>query len=111
MKSVRKNADAGLVTSENEAFGRTTIEGMLSMMAMIGRNSGGTSEQIKNDETGLLYDGSVSDLARCICTLAEDRGLLQKFAKAGFEDAKKYASGYAAKVTEQTIDLVFEDKL
>ncbi len=111
MKSVRKKADAGLVTSENEAFGRTAIEGMLSMMAMIGRNSGGTSEQIKNDETGLLYDGSVSDLARCICTLAEDRGLLQKFAKAGFEDAKKYASGYAAKVTEQTIDLVFEDKL
>lgn len=111
MKTLRKNSDIGLVTSENEAFGRTTIEGMLSMMTLIGRNSAETAKLINNDKTGLLYDGSVADLARCICTLVKDRSLLQKFAKAGFEDAKKYTSGYAVKITEQTIDAVFANQL
>lgn len=69
---------------------------------------------IKNDKVKLIapvYDGSVADLARCICTLVKDRSLLQKFAKAGFEDAKKYTSGYAVKITEQTIDAVFANQL
>lgn len=111
MKSVRKNADIGLVPFKNEAFGRTTIEGMLSMMAMIGRDSGETSNLIKNGKTGFLYDGSVLDLVKCISKLVENRSLMKQIAKAGFEDAEKYTSGYAAKVTERTIDAVLEGRL
>lgn len=110
MKSVRKRMDVGLVPSENEAFGRTAIEGMLSMLAMVGRDSGGTSEQIKHGITGLLYDGSVQDLARQLVYLAENRKSMQEIACAGFEEAvAKYTCGYAARVTDEAIQRVLEN--
>lgn len=49
-------ADAVLVCSRNEAFGRVTLEAMLMKKAVIGSNSGGTIELIHDGETGLLYD-------------------------------------------------------
>ena len=106
MKNLRRQMDIGLVSSTNEAFGRTMIEGMLSELAMVGRDSGGTSEQIRDGETGLLYDGTVEDLADKYLSLDRDRILLQQLACAGFEDAKRFTDGYAADVTERAIKSV-----
>lgn len=106
MQSLRRKMDIGLVSSTNEAFGRTMIEGMLSELAMIGRDSGGTSEQVRDGETGLLYDGTVEDLAEKYLILDADRMLLQQLARAGFEDAKRFTDGYAAGVTERAIKKV-----
>lgn len=86
MISLRDKMDVGIVASTNEAFGRTTIEGMLSMMAMIGRNSGGTTEQIKHMETGLLYDGSVEDLTKQILEFYNNRNKMEEIARKGFEE-------------------------
>ena len=108
MQSLRRQMDIGLVSSTNEAFGRTMIEGMLSELAMIGRDSGGTSEQISDGETGLLYDGTVGDLAEKYLVLDRDRALLQQLARAGFEDAKRFTDGYAADMTERAIKSVID---
>ncbi|MBM6906445.1 glycosyltransferase family 4 protein [Collinsella tanakaei] len=108
MQSLRKQMDIGLVSSISEAFGRTMIEGMLSELAMVGRDSGGTSEQIRDGETGLLYDGTVEDLAEKYLTLDGDRILLRQLACSGFEDAKRFTDGYAIDVTEQAIKRVID---
>lgn len=55
MNDLRKEMVFGIIASESEAFGRVTIEGMLSGMLMIGADAGGTSELIQNDVTGFLY--------------------------------------------------------
>ncbi len=51
-----KQADAVLVCSKNEAFGRVSIEGMLASKPVIGTNSGGTAELIIDGVSGLLYE-------------------------------------------------------
>lgn len=55
LSEFRRNADIGLVCSEKEALGRVTIEGILSGLIMVGAESGGTAEIIRNMENGYLY--------------------------------------------------------
>lgn len=86
----RRNMDIGVVASSNEAFGRVTVEGMLSDMAIIGANAAGTSELISNNETGLLYEvHNVLDLANKIEFLCLNRDVLRTLAESGFEYAKE----------------------
>ena len=104
--------DVGIVSSDNEAFGRTTIEGMLSTLAMIGRNSGGTTEQIRDGQTGFLYDGSVKDLASKIEALYLDRSLLKKVAVNGFTEAVElYTHGRCAKIVDSAIQDVLRNPM
>ncbi len=66
-------ADAVLVCSTAEAFGRVTVEAFLAGKPVIGARSGGTAELIEQGG-GLLYTpGDVADLASQIRTLAGDR--------------------------------------
>ncbi|MCC8173662.1 MAG: glycosyltransferase family 4 protein [Odoribacter sp.] len=111
MLSLRKNMDVGIVSSTNEAFGRTTIEGMLSMMTMIGRASGGTVEQIKDRKTGLLYDGTVKGLADCIEYLLINRSEMERMARTAFDESiKLYTDGKCAQVAEEAIEFVLSSK-
>ena len=48
-------ADVILVCSQWEAFGRITVEAMLTGKAVIASANGGTTELIKDGENGLLY--------------------------------------------------------
>lgn len=66
-------ADALLMCSRCEALGRVTIEAMLLGKAVIGANTGGTTELITDGVTGLLYEhGNIKDLKRAIRQLASD---------------------------------------
>jgi len=67
-------ADAILMCSENEAMGRVTAEAMSACKPVIGRDSGGTSELIKHNENGLLYDGDVDSLASSMEKLSDNPG-------------------------------------
>jgi glycosyltransferase involved in cell wall biosynthesis len=68
------SADALLMCSRCEAFGRVTIEGMLAGKPVIGARSGATEELIQDGRTGLLYTvGDPHDLASKIRKLCEDR--------------------------------------
>ncbi len=61
-----QSADAILVCSRCEAFGRVTVEGMRAGKPVIGARSGGTQELIQDGFNGLLY------------TVADDRDLAEK---------------------------------
>lgn len=56
IEEVRKKMDIELMCSKSEAFGRVTVEAMLSSMPVIGSKSGGTVELIRDGENGLLYE-------------------------------------------------------
>ena len=67
IKQLYLDTDIVLMCSQSEAFGRVTVEAMMSGCLVIGANSGGTMELVSDNETGLLYtSGDYSDLAEKI---------------------------------------------
>ncbi|MBT8909007.1 glycosyl transferase [Lactobacillus delbrueckii subsp. bulgaricus] len=63
--SRRKKYDVAFVCSKMEALGRVTVEAMYYGNLVIGANSGGTAEIIKNGKTGILYkSGDINDLVK-----------------------------------------------
>lgn len=62
VKVYMAKASAFLMCSENEGLGRVTIEAMFYGCPIIGRNTGGTLDFIKDKENGLLF----SDLNTCV---------------------------------------------
>lgn len=68
-----------LVTSKNEAFGRTILEAMLLGKPVIATKAGGVPEIIEDGKNGILYTPSnTSELAEKIDTLVNNPSL-QKF--------------------------------
>src|SRR4030095_10023516 len=73
-------ADVVLLCSKNEAFGRVTVEAMLLKKPVIGTNSGGTPELIREGYNGLLYEpGDYRQLADKIEYFIEDREKVREF--------------------------------
>ena len=67
LDEIRKNINIYLMCSQNEAFGRVTIEAMMAKNLVIGANTGGTIELISNGFNGFLYhQGDYKDLANQI---------------------------------------------
>ena len=67
-----------------EAYGRVTIEAMLSGCLAVGVNTGATPELIKDGETGLLYQaGNVESLAECIEEALSNPERSRRLAKSG----------------------------
>lgn len=59
-----RNADIGITTSRNEAFGRITVEYMKYGLITIGADAGATKYIIENNRNGLLYKvGDSEELA------------------------------------------------
>lgn len=56
--SVRNEYDIAVVASHSEAFGRVTIEGMLSGLIVLGINKGANPELINDHVSGFLYNDS-----------------------------------------------------
>lgn len=83
-----KKLDIVIVNSISEAFGRVTVEAASYGIPVIGRNSGGTSEIIKDNFTGLLHDGSVTDLTSKIELLITNEELRIQIGKNGWEHTK-----------------------
>ena len=81
-----KIADAVLVCSRNEAWGRVAAEAMIFEKPVIGYNSGGTKEIIINKLTGLLYN-NIEELSSCMKTIILDKELVNDI----ICNSKKYA--------------------
>jgi len=82
-------ADAVVHCSRHEAFGRVTVEGMLSGKPVIGARSAGTAELIRDGETGLLYEpGDVKQLAGALRRLIDDPGEARRLGATGREWAR-----------------------
>lgn len=64
MNSLREQMDVELVCSRSEAFGRVTIEAMMSTNPVIATNAGANAELVVDLYNGLLYaQGQPKDLA------------------------------------------------
>ena len=88
LTNIRKNTDIALICSKNEAFGRVTIETMLSNQLVIGANTGGTIEIVNNLVNGILYkQGDYEDLAEKIKFATENKEKCSEI----IEYAYKYA--------------------
>ncbi len=107
------HADASLVCSRCEAFGRVTIEAMKLGRPVIGSNSGGTPELIDDHRTGLLYEpGNASDLTekiRWMVDRPQDRLLMganaARYARERFT-LERYGHDFAVVLN----DVVADDK-
>ncbi len=82
-------SDVALMCSPNEAMGRVTLEAMASGVPVIGYNSGGTKELIINGFNGLLYNGTVKDLANKISYLIENPRKARELGLNGLNDINK----------------------
>lgn len=100
-------SDCLLMCSENEAFGRVTAEAMSACLPVIGKNSGGTPEIIKDSETGLLYN-TFDELVEAMQKLAQNPKLGQKMGMAGWLRARNLFNieDYAANVYRVIQDLM-----
>ena len=77
-------SDIVFVCSESEAFGRVTVEGMLSGALVIGANTSATKELIKDGETGFLYEwNNYNSLANIIDYAINNIEKSKTIAKAG----------------------------
>ena len=78
------NMDVGLMLSKNEAFGRVTIEYMLSSMPVIASKGGASTELIQEGKQGYLYElGNEAELADCMkrfCYSKKQIEIMGKFA-------------------------------
>lgn len=89
LKEIRQKHDIGLTCSKAEAFGRVTIENMMSGMLAIGTDSGGTAELIAHGKTGFLYTpGDDKQLAEILMMTAKDRKQMLAIAAKGQENAR-----------------------
>lgn len=108
MHALRKQCQIGVTASKMEAFGRVTIENMLSGMLVIGANSGGTSELIRNGETGFIYESeNYRDLAKVLEKAINNPESMQQIAQKGQEYAKEFTKNSCAnKILEYLNDIV-----
>lgn len=71
--SLYKQADAVVICSRNEAFGRVTLEAMQLGKPIIAAGSGGTLDLIEDEVNGLLYPpGNTAELADRIKRLMDE---------------------------------------
>lgn len=102
-----KKADIVLMCSTSEAFGRVTVEGMLSGALVIGAESAATLELIQNGKTGLLYtSGHADELAARIAYAIEYPEIVAKVANNG----QQYAlQNLTAERNADNINMLYTD--
>ncbi len=84
VESFLKKTDILFVCARSEAFGRTTVEAMLAGNLVIGANTAGTKELIRDGETGFLYSlGNTDDLCEKMIYVINHREQSQRIASQG----------------------------
>jgi len=106
---LRKSMDIELVCSRSEAFGRVSIEAMMSMNPVIASNSGANPELIQDGINGFLYQqGNSENLAEKISHILKNTNLISELGK----NAYLYAvENYTAYKNANQIEEVYEKAL
>lgn len=80
--------DVGIIASSNEAFGRVTIEYMMSNLAVIASDGGANLEIVDDELTGLIYPtGDITKLAECMTRMINNKDFMKQIAKDGRKKA------------------------
>lgn len=95
---VRKACGIGVVASKSEAFGRVTVEGMLSDLIMVGADAGGTAELINDGVNGFLYSlGDAEKLADKLDQVYHSSAAeINDIRKVALETGKQFIKGRCA---------------
>ncbi|MBI5987079.1 glycosyltransferase family 4 protein [Clostridium perfringens] len=95
LNSIRKISDLEIVSSEMEAFGRVTVEAMLSKLPVIASNSGANNELVQDGYNGYIYDlGDFNMLSEKIEILYNDREKIKEMGSRGYKFAKENFTSY-----------------
>ena len=82
--------DIFLMMSKLEAFGLVTVEAMLGGAIVVGNNCGGTTEIIKHESTGFLYEeNNLDNAAELIKKIWDGKFELGRIRQNALEYAKK----------------------
>lgn len=84
-----RKADVAFTCSRHEAFGRITVEAMMSGCLVVGANFAGTAELIRHGETGLLFNyepGKWDDLLQKMESALSSPEISRRMAAAGQTD-------------------------
>lgn len=82
VSSFLEKMDVGMIASKFEGFGLVTVEYMLHRLPVIGYRSGGTSEIVLDEITGILYEDE-GKLVDSMKRLIADEDLRKKMGAAG----------------------------
>lgn len=105
MPYLRKNMDVELVCSVCEGFGRVTAEAMMSSNPVIGSNTGGTPELIRDGENGYLYEkGNVEELAQKMEIFLKNPEKIRFMGNAAYVDS---SSKFTRKRNAQEIEQIY----
>lgn len=89
MHSLRKETDIELVCSGREAFGRVTVEAMMSSNPVIASDTGANPELVIPGKNGLLFrEGDASSLADQMECFMINRKLIQSMGAYAYDYAK-----------------------
>ncbi|WP_026670885.1 glycosyltransferase family 4 protein [Butyrivibrio sp. AE3006] len=95
--------DVGMMCSNNEGFGRATIEYMLSGLCVIASNSGANPELVDDGVSGFLFkNNDAADLARVITNICNNKRQIRTIGKLAQQIAAKRFS------REQNANSVYE---
>ncbi|RKQ37597.1 glycosyltransferase family 4 protein [Oceanobacillus halophilus] len=85
------SADAFVFPSVTETLGLVILEAMASGLPVIAAKSGPTMEQIRDGETGVLFENeNIESLMKAVSVIEDDE-TLQQMKKHAREEAEKYA--------------------
>lgn len=106
---LRKDMDIELVCSRCEAFGRVTVEAMMSSIPVIGSNTGGTKELIKNGYNGYLYrQGDYKDLSDKILNFISNENEIEKMSRNAYQFTE---CKFTSKINYEDICRIYEYKI
>ncbi len=105
-----RRCDIQLVCSHSEAFGRVTVEGMLSHSLVIGADAGCTPYLLKDGGTGLLYTcGDAESLADKIEWAITHKKQAQAIANAGYDHGKEFSIEKTANEVYQLYSKILDE--
>lgn len=107
MKRLRLEADVEIVASNKEAFGRVTVEAMMSCIPVIASDSGANPELIDNGVDGLLFEnGNYKDLADKMEWFIDNNEKIQEMGEKAFFKASR---NFTLKQTADKIERLYYD--
>lgn len=109
MPALRRKTDIELVCSVCEGFGRVTVEALMSSNPVIGADTGGTPELIRDGENGYLYHrGNIEDLAQKMKIFLDHPDQIRTLGDNGFTWSTKM---FTQKRNAQEIEGVYSEVL
>ena len=96
----------GIISSKMEAFGRVTVEYMLSGLCIIASDTGANPEIIQDGQNGYLYKyGSPEELAQCIIKSYQNKEEVERMRKQAVLEAKEK---YTTQINAENIKKLYE---